>query len=540
MATSRLGASFAKVSRHDVARFRRSAPPSKGGLRRRTACAVALVLTISLSTACGTRLAKSAFSNLSTQGSNGSGNGQLASGDQSGGSTDSSGALGAGGSSGAGGLAGAAGGGAASGAAGLTGASGSGGGAGGASGGGGGGSGGGGAHGAVQGVHPVLGGGGACGPATGSPVTLGNVSTLSGVLGLLFSPVVPALQAFTKAVNSCGGLNGHLVRLIVGDDQDDPATAVTVANQQIQNSHILAFLGNIQVLTIDGMTSLINSSHIPIIGGDLTNDTWFSSPYIFPQGSAPESISADYLNIMFNTFHAKKVADVYCLEVPKACTQIDAALRQDAEKAGNPVTSSIQVSITAPSYTSQCLAMQQAGVEAVALTVDAPTQTRVARSCSSVGFHPHYVAYPLGVGNEQEFLNHPELANTPVPLQTFPWMANATPAQQYFQKAMSQYAGGAIRGYAGSLGWVAGALLVAATTNLPANPTTNDILNGLYSIKGNDLGGLTAPLTFQRGQNPVEPFCYFIANSNGSNNGWAAPSTSCLPVPANLVAAPPL
>ena len=70
-----------------------------------------------------------------------------------------------------------------------------------------------------------------------------------------------------------------------------------------------------------------------------------------------------------------------------------------------------------------------------------------------MGYHPHYVPYPLGVGNEQEFLGHPELANSPVPLQTFPWMGNATPAQQYFQKSMSQYAAGAIKGYAGSLGW---------------------------------------------------------------------------------------
>jgi branched-chain amino acid transport system substrate-binding protein len=389
-------------------------------------------------------------------------------------------------------------------------------------------------------VPPILGGNGACTQATGSPVTLGNVSTLSGILGLLFSPVVPSLQAFNKAINACGGLNGHPVKLIIGDDQGDPATAVTIANQQIQNSHILAFLGNIQVLTIDGMTSLVNSSHIPIIGGDITNDTWYSSPYIFPQGSAPESISADYLNIMFNTFHAKKIADLYCLEVPKACTQIDAAFKQDAQKAGNPAAATIQVSITAPSYTSQCLALQQAGVDAVSLTVDAPTQTRIARSCSSVGYHPHYVPYPLGVGNEQEFLGHPELANSPVPLQTFPWMGNATPAQQYFQKSMSQYAAGAIKGYAGSLGWTAGALLVAATRNLPANPTTNDILSGLYSIKGNDLGGLTAPLTFQKGQNPVEPFCYFTANSNSTNSGWAAPSSSCQPVPADYVAAPPL
>ncbi|MGQ0632451.1 MAG: hypothetical protein ACT4P1_15640, partial [Sporichthyaceae bacterium] len=40
---------------------------------------------------------------------------------------------------------------------------------------------------------PIFGGSGTCKPATGSEVNIGNVSTLSGVLGELFSPVRPAL-----------------------------------------------------------------------------------------------------------------------------------------------------------------------------------------------------------------------------------------------------------------------------------------------------------------------------------------------------------
>lgn len=50
-------------------------------------------------------------------------------------------------------------------------------------------------------------------------MTIGNVSTLSGVLGQLFSPVVPALQTFVKSQNACGGgLNGHPMKLFVDDD----------------------------------------------------------------------------------------------------------------------------------------------------------------------------------------------------------------------------------------------------------------------------------------------------------------------------------
>src|SRR5436189_62835 len=55
----------------------------------------------------------------------------------------------------------------------------------------------------------IFGGTEQCAPANGTPVSLGNVSTLSGVLGELFSPVVPALKTFVSSQNACGGLNGH-------------------------------------------------------------------------------------------------------------------------------------------------------------------------------------------------------------------------------------------------------------------------------------------------------------------------------------------
>jgi branched-chain amino acid transport system substrate-binding protein len=378
--------------------------------------------------------------------------------------------------------------------------------------------------------QPIFGGStAACKPATGTPINIGNVSTLSGVLGELFSPVVPALQIFVASQNACGGLNGHPIKFFVADDQGDPATAVTVGRKMISSNKILAFVGNIQVLTIDGMTSVIKDSGIPIIGGDLTNNTWFTNPLLFPQGSPPQAISYGYHQAAADIFHKKKVGNVYCLEVPQACTQINKAFEELAPDFGDQVVYTQQISITSPDYTPQCIAAKNAGVEVMMITNDAPTQSRWGNSCAKVGYHPDYVMYPLGVGNEHQFLGNAVLGNSYVPMNHFPWMAGTkqfpgNAAMDYYQRSVAKYNPGYNAGGAASLGWAAGALLVAASSELSANPTTAEFLDALYQFKGQKyttLGGLAPPLTFNKGGTPQVPYCLFGAQSNAQNTGWA-------------------
>jgi branched-chain amino acid transport system substrate-binding protein len=378
----------------------------------------------------------------------------------------------------------------------------------------------------------IFGGNEQCAPANGTPVSLGNVSTLSGVLGELFAPVVPALKTFVSSQNACGGLNGHPIKLTIADDQGDPSTAVTEGRRLVKEG-IVAFLGNIQVLTIDAMTTVVKESGVPIIGGDLTNNTWYTNPLLFPQGSPPQAISYGYHVAASKIFNKKKIGNVYCLEVPQACKQINTAFQElDAAFPDDQVVYTQQISITSPDYTSQCLDAQRAGVEMMAITNDAPTQSRWSNSCAKVGFKPDYVLYPLGVGNEHQFLGNPNLGNGYVPMNHFPWMAGTkkfpgNPAMQYFQQQVAKYNPGFNSGGAAALGWQSGALLVAGSVELPAadQPVkTQDFLKGLYQFKGQDwttLGGLSGPLVFTEGKNPFVKYCLYGAQTNADNSAWA-------------------
>jgi hypothetical protein len=95
---------------------------------------------------------------------------------------------------------------------------------------------------------------------------------------------------------------------------------------------------------------------------------------------------------------------------------------------------------------------------------------------------------------------------------------------------VKKYNPGFETGGAASLGWTAGALLVAASAGLsPENPTTKQFLDTLYTFKGQSwttLGGLSpSPLTYREGSTPKVPYCYFYAVTNDANNGWKTSSS---------------
>ena len=273
-----------------------------------------------------------------------------------------------------------------------------------------------------------------------SEIPIGNVSTLSGILGELFAPARSALQTFVASQNACGGLNGHRIKLFIDDDQSDPATAASKVTQMIQKHKVLAFVGNIQVLTMEAVAPVIKKYGIPIIGTDSSNNTWFTTPLVFPQGSPVQSISYGYLDATKNYFNKKNLGNISCIEVPRPCEALDRSIREMAPALGIEYKKNIPVSITAPSYVQQCLEMKNAGVEALILDIDAASMVRVARSCRQVGYQPKLLAYPLAVGNEKQFLAGDKwLGDTYVPMNVFPWQGNTTPAEKYWQDSIKKF-----------------------------------------------------------------------------------------------------
>jgi branched-chain amino acid transport system substrate-binding protein len=281
------------------------------------------------------------------------------------------------------------------------------------------------------------------------------------------------------------------------------------------------------VLTNQASVNYLTAKGIPVVGTENSGELVYQNPDYFPQASSglfllkqPIFAARDYLKPQ----GISKVGMISCLEAAQ-CGTARSNFKVWAIQAGfNPVFSA-EASLTTADFTSQCQQAQGAGVQAIFTEMDASSNDRIARSCDSVGYHPRLVSN--GQAATQNSLQDPLLNGFLLGLQVEPSTVTGSAAINEMQAAMARYAPGTTVDSNVVVGWTAAKLFEAATQHLSDPPTSASILQGLWSIKNNDLGGLTYPLTFTQGQDAPHVFCYWLLMiKNGQyvspNNGTRA------------------
>jgi branched-chain amino acid transport system substrate-binding protein len=235
----------------------------------------------------------------------------------------------------------------------------------------------------------------------------------------------------------------------------------------------------------------------------------------FPQASSGDETLAAMLGAAGAVGRSEgrtRAATLSCIEA-SICSRLSDVAPALAPKFGLGIVYQGKVSIAQPDYTASCQAAQAAGAQILVIAADANSLQRVARSCSSVSYRPLYVtggsvALPSLTADAQ-------LDGLVVGMNVMPPMVTSNNAVVEFQNALKQFAPG-LQVSAGAItGWVSAKLFEFAAQALPQPPTSQSILDGLWSIKDNDLGGLTQPLTFTRGQAAPRILCYWLMQIKG-------------------------
>lgn len=352
------------------------------------------------------------------------------------------------------------------------------------------------------------------GPAavpTKSAITVGNVGDYSGIVGSVLKDGGPMSQVVARYLNDSGGLNGHPVKVVVGDAAGDPSRALSIVRDMVESKGVTVFMANFWVLSASGARAYLEEKKIPVVGGDVASAVWFKSPMFFPMGASFDTLSVGSLKTMVDLGH-KKIAIAYCAEV-EACHVYHDAAKARAASVGATIVYSAQVSLAQPDYTAECLQAQRSGAEALMLGVESTALSRFARSCKQQGFTPPLVTASLSM--IASTAKDPNLEGILAPVATFPFPANDLPATKEYKAALARYAPTLEESGTTSAAWASGALLREASKALPDQPTSVDFLKGLWQIKGNNLGGLTGPLTFREGQPAPDFTCYFLQSITG-------------------------
>jgi branched-chain amino acid transport system substrate-binding protein len=343
------------------------------------------------------------------------------------------------------------------------------------------------------------------------------VGWLSGIGGYNSGPIRDGLAAWSKAVNAKGGINGHPVQLLIGDDGGNESKSVSIVRDFVENKHAIAIVGYSGGSAV-AVSNYAKSKNVPLIGGLVIEQLWTQNPMMFPNVAATDAHFWGTAKLAADA-GVKKVATVYCTEVA-ACQQSNDVFVQQAQQAGLQVVYQGKISFTQPDYTAECLQMKNSGAEAVVPITENNSSIRLAQSCGRQGFKPKWM---LSVGNDS-MAQIPEFERAIATLVGFPWfIQSGSAALDEYAQAIKQYAPD--RAASGvdwqTSGWTAGKLFEKAAQGVSDQPSSQEILDGLWKFKAETLGGLVAPRTFNRGQPVGETFCVYEAIVQGSK--WAAP-----------------
>lgn len=356
--------------------------------------------------------------------------------------------------------------------------------------------------------------------AVKSVVKLGNVGTYSGPVGASSGAHRQGIQLWAKWVNAKGGVNGHPVELVIVEDGGDAARHKAAVQDLVENHHVLAFIHMGNPISGQSAVPYLESKRVPVIGL-LTAEPWaYDSPMLFPQASSGLALT----ETMFGSWAAqaipqgkRKLGVIACSEVPVCRDWHDNAERY-AGKRGLQVVYKARIGLAQPDFTAECLAASNAGVEIFFVGADQNTLRRATSSCVRQGFHPLFASG--GPALVDDLKNEPNFSNSFVAgFNTFPYFQPDIDAAAEFQSATKRFgvrpSGGA------ALGWVSGKLFEKAAAKLPEPPTTAAVLAGLWSVKDDDLGGLTQPLTFTEDQKPAVKVCWW--NVTIRDGAWISP-----------------
>lgn len=337
-------------------------------------------------------------------------------------------------------------------------------------------------------------------PGAGGPkseILLGSFGAESGVLGAVSGPAPPALRAWSAYINAKGGINGHPVRVILGDDNADPARTLSIVRQMVERDKVIAFLNDYS-FTLAAVTKYLEEKRIPVIGsigGDAAGD--HSSMVFHPLVGPDKGQAWGFLLTVATQTDKKKLGIVYCREAATCAVQV-ASFKKLLPWNGMQSVYEAQVSLAQPDYTAEMLQAQRAGAEVILSLVDSASVARLAQSAHRQGYNPIFSG-TYNLNQDLIYAGGKDVEGLILTSRTPPW--DSSPKMQFYRDAMDRYQPKAYRGDLGGGVFVAGKLLEEKIGPFIGEPpTTAQILEGLYALRNEKLGGLLPGVGFVDGE----------------------------------------
>jgi branched-chain amino acid transport system substrate-binding protein len=365
---------------------------------------------------------------------------------------------------------------------------------------------------------------------TGSPIKIGTVCSCSGPLAGGFSLVNDVYPRWVEYTNEQGGVNGHPVELIVKDDGGNPAASKRAVRELVEQDGVVAVVGALSLVE-DEWTAYLAEKGVPVIGGAWYSIAAFTNPNNFSVGAS--QLTTFYgMAVETKEQGLKKMSVIRSSEVPAGAVipVLQKAIAEDI-LGGLEFVAAQQATATQPNYTAQCLTVKDAGAEELYVAFTPAIAKRVFEECEkqNTGARPFFSTGSIGTydGDAPGVADGTMIdANLSVSATEGegPELLEAILGDLKDDDEMSDSMTTPIAG-------LEMFKKAAELAKLTPGSTSEELIDGLYKVKDETLGGLSGPITYTRGK-PIDVNCYFVARVEGGEL-TSTDEYTCIP-PAKL------
>jgi ABC-type branched-subunit amino acid transport system substrate-binding protein len=335
--------------------------------------------------------------------------------------------------------------------------------------------------------------GGATAPGvTASEIKVGAIVTASGPLPGATEGSFRGAQAYLAKVNAAGGVCGRRITLLKGDDGLDPQRARSEFLRL--QPQVFSMVGGYSVAD-SGFTDLVKSTGIPYLG--VIVDPSGRGPTVFPHVPSNVAETAPFLYYQQAYPSVKKVAFLYAdVAGVRANTP---AVREALKRVHYQIVRDSGLSTVAPDFTSDVIAMRNAGAQMVYLfAFEVNMHVRIARNMRQQNYEPPLKVGQIGYNSDLIQLLGPIADGWTTPITYLPILDPDEPAKSPAVASFLQWnqrvAPGAQVDLFPVAGWDAGVLFVKALQAVGANVTRDRVLAALRAMQSDDGDGLIAPV----------------------------------------------
>jgi branched-chain amino acid transport system substrate-binding protein len=335
---------------------------------------------------------------------------------------------------------------------------------------------------------------------TGSepPIVIGTVGTTSGVLGGVYAAGFKALQAWAAGLNAKGGINCHKIKHLIADDGSDPARHQALVRRFVEQEKVIALLWQAAALSAQASKDYEIQNKVPVVSQDGGMFYFYDTPVHIPvgaNGDVLQRVTVAAGALVAATKGKTKAAVLTCQEI-EYCSVADKIFPDQAKQSGMQVVYQGKATLTQPDYTSQCLEAKNAGAEVFLTAFDGATDQRIMASCIKLGFRPILVASSNQQSND--WLSDPNMEGSVVGSSFMPWFLSQHPAIAEYQTTVKKFAPGSPFEASGIGAWSAAKTFEHIVRGIGPQdtPSSQKVFDGVYALKGDDLGGLSYPLRY--------------------------------------------